>query len=394
MTAFKPILGRFARRYLFADAAPLSPLERRRSALATLLGVLIFEGALFVLPVSADARRLLAPLGASSVILFALPHSPLAQPWSLVGGLMLPALVGFACGRWVPVGYLAVGLAIAISVWLMARLRCIHPPGGAMAIVMATAAAQGLDAATSLAAAGCNVVAMLIAATAVNNLIPGRRYPLCSPAVAEPETPRRSPAGVQHPDLAAALAEIDTYLDVGEDDLAQVFQRAARHAFHRHVLLDCGDIMEPVPVRTEFATELNEAWRLMNRHNLSALPVVDRAQRVIGLLRLEDFLRHVEPDRTQRIGDNVRRLLRPTPGTHADKPEVVGQIMQTPREGLKSVTTDDGIAVAADLLGHGGQRAVPVTDPTGRLAGIVTPATMTTVLFQHEALDYVRGEVR
>ena len=116
MTAFKPILGRFARRYLFADAAPLSPLERRRSALATLLGVLIFEGALFVLPVSADARRLLAPLGASSVILFALPHSPLAQPWSLVGGLMLPALVGFACGRWVPVGYLTVGLAIAMIV--------------------------------------------------------------------------------------------------------------------------------------------------------------------------------------------------------------------------------------------------------------------------------------
>jgi ABC-type multidrug transport system ATPase subunit len=122
-------LDRFARRYLFADAAPLSPHERWRSAIAALLGVLIFEGVLFVLPVSADARRLLAPLGASSVILFALPHSPLAQPWSVIGGLLLPALVGFACGRWIPADYLAVGLAVAISVWLMAWLRCLHPPG-------------------------------------------------------------------------------------------------------------------------------------------------------------------------------------------------------------------------------------------------------------------------
>ena len=265
-----------------------------------------------------------------------------------------------------------------------------------MAIVMAAAAAQGLDAASSIAATGANALAILIAATAVNNLLPGRRYPLCSPAVSTPVPARRSPAGVQHPDLAAALTELDTYLDVSENDLAQVFQRAARHAFHRHVLLRCGDIMEATPVRVEFATGLNEAWRLMNRHSLAMLAVVDRGQRVIGLLRLEDFLRHVEPDRDEagglRIGDNVRRLLRPTPGPHSSKPEVVGQIMQTPAEGLKSVATEEGIAAAADLLGAGGQRGVPVVDEAGRLAGIITPATMTAVLFQHEALDYVQAD--
>jgi len=392
MNTLRQSLGAFARRYLFADAAPLSPAERRRSTLAALLGVLIFEGVLFVLPVSADTRRLLAPLGASSVILFVLPHSPLAQPWSVVGGLVVPALAGFACGGLIPTGYLALGVGVAVAVWLMAWLRCLHPPGGAMAIVMAGAAAQGADVAGSLAAVACNAAAMLIAAIAVNNLIPGRRYPLCSPAVATPEAPRRSPAGVQHPDLAAALAEIDAYLDVSEEDLTQVFQRAARHAFHRHVLLNCGDVMEQAGVRVEFSTGLNEAWALMRRHKLALLPVVDRSQRLIGLLGLEDFLHHVEPDAGPRIGDRVRQLLRPTPGPHSDKPEVVGQLMQTPRDGLVSVASSDGIAVAADLLGRGRQRAAPVVDAQGRLVGLVTPATMTAVLLQHEALDYVRGD--
>lgn len=393
MPPIRQALYDFARRYLFADAAPLSAPERRRSTLAALLGVTIFEGVLFVLPVAPEARRLLAPLGATSVILFVLPHSPLAQPWSVAGGLLLPALVGFACGRWLPDAWLAVGVAVAVSVWLMVRLRCIHPPGGAMAVVMAGAAAQGLDATTSLGAAACNVAAMLMAATAVNNLIPGRRYPLCSPPAAAPRPARPSPAGIRQPDIAAALEEIDAYLDVSEDDLTQVFQRAARHAFHRHVLLTCGDVMVPAPVCAEFATELNQAWRLMNRHNLAMLPVLDRSRRVIGLLRLEDFLRHVEPDSTRGIGDNVRRLLRPTPGPNAAKPEVAGQIMLTPGLGLRCVRTADGIALAADLLGAGGQAGVPVVDEDGRLAGLLTPTAMTAVLLQHEALDYVRSDV-
>ena len=392
MPPIRQALYDFARRYLFADAAPLSAPERRRSTLAALLGVTIFEGVLFVLPVAPEARRLLAPLGATSVILFVLPHSPLAQPWSVAGGLLLPALVGFACGRWLPDAWLAVGVAVAVSVWLMVRLRCIHPPGGAMAVVMAGAAAQGLDATTSLGAAACNVAAMLMAATAVNNLIPGRRYPLCSPPTAAPQPTRPSPAGIRQPDIAAALEEIDAYLDVSEDDLTQVFQRAARHAFHRHVLLTCGDVREAAPLRVDFATGLNEAWRLMQRHNLRHLPVVDRGQRVIGLVGLEDFLRHVTPDDGPRIGDSVRRLLRPTPGTHTSKPEVVGQLMLTPKDGLRCLRTTDGIALAADVLGPGHQPCVPVVDDGGRLAGLVTPTTMTAVLFQHEALDYVRGD--
>ena len=83
-------LREFAQRYLIPDAAPLSPAERWRSTLAALLGMLLIQGILAVLPAQPGISYLLAPLGASSVILFVLPHSPLAQPWSLVGGLFFP----------------------------------------------------------------------------------------------------------------------------------------------------------------------------------------------------------------------------------------------------------------------------------------------------------------
>ena len=392
MDALRTTLHRFARRYLIADAAPLSRGERLRSALAAFAGVLIYEAVLFVAPVTPDARRALAPLGASAVILFTLPHSPLAQPWSVAGGLLLPALVGLACGLGVPSPFLAAALAVGLSVGIMGWLRCIHPPGGAMALVMASHGLQGQDAGTGLAAVGWNVLAMLIAATAVNNALPGRRYPLCSPPVPQPGQPRPPASGISQPDLAAALQEMDTYLDVSEDDLSEVFGRAARHAFHRHVLLTCGAIARPAPVSLAFGTDLNEAWRLMRIHGADALPVVDRIGRPEGVLSLEDFLRHVEPAQAARLGDNVRRLLRPTPGPSSDKPEVVGQIMQAARDGLRMVRETDGIALAAEILSSTGQAVLPVVNEAGRLTGVISRPHITAVLFRHEALAYVRND--
>lgn len=76
-----------------------------------------------------------APLGASTVLLFGHPTSPLAQPRNIVAGNTLAALVSVICvalwghGAWV-MG-LAVGLTIALCQWL----RCLHPPSGAVALL-------------------------------------------------------------------------------------------------------------------------------------------------------------------------------------------------------------------------------------------------------------------
>ncbi len=166
-------LRHFALRYLIADAAPLSARERAVSAVAACLGILLMQGILAVWPGDPAISYLLAPLGATTVILFALPHSPLAQPWSLVGGLLISALIGYGCGLVVQPAWLAIGVALGVSIWVTALLRCIHPPGGAMAMLFAIAAQ---DHKVSLLTALLNAGAALVAVLAVEQ--PAARPPL------------------------------------------------------------------------------------------------------------------------------------------------------------------------------------------------------------------------
>lgn len=371
-------LRQFAVRYLIADAVPLSARERWISALAGCLGILLIQGILTVLPAGESISYLLAPLGASTVILFALPHSPLAQPWSLVGGLLLSTLVGYGVGLWVQPAWLAVGLALGLSIWVTALLRCMHPPGGAMAVVFAIAAQQHT---VSLLTALLNTVAALVAVLAINNLMPGRHYPQCVP-VRQPTVrpPRRS---IRHEDLQYALEKLDTYLDVSEDDLVTIYDLATAHAHRRHERRTCGEVMSSPALSVSFATELNEAWALMQEHHLHGLPVVDPAGRVIGILTLENYLRHVDPDDGQSIGDNIRRLLRPTPSAYSNKPEVVGQIMSQ-RFATASVSTRLGEMLAL-LSAQDHPAIVPVVDADRRLAGVLTQTDLLAAIYHRQA---------
>lgn len=373
-------LHEFARRYLIPDAAPLSPAERWRSTLAALLGMLLIQGILAVLPAQPGISYLLAPLGASSVILFVLPHSPLAQPWSLVGGLLLPAIIGLLCGTWIEPAFLAVAMALALAVWITAWLRCIHPPGGAMAVVFALSAAhQPLALTTAL----LNVGAALVAVIFVNNLIPGRHYPQCAPKKAPTQAPCARRSSIRHEDLQHALEKIDAYLDISEDDLVRVYDLATNHAHQRHERRICAEIMTTEVISVEFGTELNEAWALLRHHHLHGLPVVDRSKRVIGLLTLESFLRHVEPEAEQGIGDNIRRLLRTTPSAYSDKPEVVGQIMS---QHFTVVRCGDSISQTASLLAVSDHPIIlPVIDDNDRLAGVLTQTDLLAAIYQKRA---------
>ena len=324
-------LKSFARRFLLADTPPLSRAEAWRSGLGALIGIAISGATLHAMPV--ESHWLIAPVGASAVILYALSHSPLAQPWPVLGSYLLAAVAGLASAALIPIPQLAAAVAVAASIWLAARLNCIHPPGGAVALFIVldgpyTPARMSL----TLGLVMLNAAVMLLAALLVNRLLLGRRYPYChAPAAINLhhtlDTPPLARIGLNHADLQTAVQALDTFIDVQEDELVELYNLAVDHAFDRHLGLSCGDIMSRDVVTVQFATELEEAWTQLRAHRIKALPVVDNFGRLIGIATVADFLRQLDDTSVAGLAVRLQGLLSRTPGMSSEKAEVVGQIM-------------------------------------------------------------------
>lgn len=122
-------------RSLLPARASVSQAERLRSGAGALLGILIagFASAA-VLGATPGAVWLIAPMGASAVLLFALPASPLAQPWSVLEGNVVAALIGVSCALYIHAPIPAAAAAIFVAIGAMFALHCLHPPSGAVAL--------------------------------------------------------------------------------------------------------------------------------------------------------------------------------------------------------------------------------------------------------------------
>jgi CBS domain-containing membrane protein len=123
-----------------------------------------------------------ASMGASAVILFILPNSPLAQPWSFFGGQLISAIVGVACAQWIADIALASACAVGGSIFAMLLLRCLHPPGAATAItpILTGDPINAVGYAFVLTPVGLNVLVMLVMAIAINRWLLRRDYPIVS----------------------------------------------------------------------------------------------------------------------------------------------------------------------------------------------------------------------
>ena len=255
----------FARRLLLADTPPMSKAERWRAALGALFGLAISGFLTHTMPIG--HHWLIAPVGASAVILYGLSHSPLAQPWSVIGSYLIATLAALACSTFIPSPPIAAAAAVAASIWLMARLNCMHPPGGALALMLVLDAPYDQAKATlTVELVLLNLMVMLLAALWVNNLVLRRRYPYnMNPAeqslhATEDVMPTRR-IGLTHADLESAVQSLDTFIDVQENELVQLYNLAVDHAFSRHSGLTCGDIMSRDVVSVKFETELETAWK-------------------------------------------------------------------------------------------------------------------------------------
>jgi CBS domain-containing membrane protein len=199
--------------------------ERAVSGFGALLAILAVVG---LSPLLLPAPfYVIAAVGASSVLIFALPASPLAQPWSVFGGYVVSATIGVAVARWVPWVSAAAALAVGGAIVAMLTLRCLHAPAGAVALfaVIGGETIRDLGFSYVLTPVAANAALLVVVGLLYNNMVPGRHYPRPHPELAghEPEVVE-SPtlSGFSHDELAAILDEYDHPLQIGGEELDEL----------------------------------------------------------------------------------------------------------------------------------------------------------------------------
>lgn len=369
--------GRVGWRDWLPAPMPVDTRERLRSAAGALLGILVtWLLARALMPHGSDTPWLVAPIGASAVLVFAAPASPFAHPWAVVGGNTLSALTAIASVHWLGDGAAAAAAAVGLAITVMFALRCLHPPGGACALLVALG---GVDhAGFALAPILLDSLLLVAAGIAYNNTT-GRPYPQRpsppAPPAPDPWAQRRS---FTDADLDAVLLRYNQVLDISREDLHQLLEQAQTQAWRRlSGQIRCGQVMSPAPVSVSFGVPLEEAWTLLRQHRIKALPVVDRARRVVGIVTLADFMREAGVDRRPDWARQLRQWLRPSLASHGDKPETVGQIMSRQ---VRVVSADRPIGDLLPLFASTGHHHVPVLDDERRLVGIITQSDVVRVL--------------
>lgn len=207
--------------------------EKLRSCLAGGIGVVLLMSALHHLPQSGFPLLFVASMAASATLLYAIPHSPLSQPWNLVGGHLVSALAGVACSLYIPEPTLAAGAAVGVAILLMELLSCLHPPSTATAILMVLGNSQlhEMNWHWAIAIVAVNVGLSLLLALAINGLL-GRRYPMHASHV--PTPPKPAPfITLEQSDLAWALSQMDGMVDISEEDLADIYRLSLESAQKR-----------------------------------------------------------------------------------------------------------------------------------------------------------------
>ncbi|HEU4497149.1 MAG TPA: HPP family protein [Flavobacterium sp.] len=123
---------------------------------------------------------LIGSFGASCVLVYGVIQSPLAQPRNLIGGHVISATVGVAVQKLLPdVLWIAAPLAVSLSIVFMQITKTLHPPGGATALIAATASPQLRDLGYFYVVSPVLSGALVLLATALvfNNLTSKRSYP-------------------------------------------------------------------------------------------------------------------------------------------------------------------------------------------------------------------------
>ncbi len=352
---------------LVRGKSPLRPIDALRGGAGALLGLLL-AGALGRLAVGGGDwlhPLLAAPIGASAVLVFAAPASPLAQPRAVLMGNFVSALVGVTVAMLVHPPMLAAPLAVGLAIGTMMLLGCLHPPGGAVALICVIGGPKVAEAGYLFAFNPVAIDSLLLAgAGVVWGKLTRHAYPHRAPApAASPhhtqDVPPAARIGYSTVDLDRALARYGELLDVSREDLDALFRQVELSAAERlHAQIRCGDVMSRDVISLRHDQSADSALAHLAEHELRAAPVVDADGRVIGLARRAEL----QASRT------VEAALDP----------VVHKMMET-----------TPIAALLPILSSGHTHEAMVVDGERRLIGVITQTDLIAVLYRAHVVEAV-----
>ncbi|QSR27228.1 hypothetical protein CFH99_16530 [Nocardioides aromaticivorans] len=333
--------------------------ELARGALGALVGIAVAGATARAVPGGPEMLPfIVAPMGACAVLLFAVPASPLAQPWPVLGGNLISTGAGLGAHWLVDDVLLAAALGVGAAIGTMMLLGCLHPPGGACALLAATAtpAIQEQGVLFVLTPVAVNTAALLVVAVAVNNLT-GRRYPH-RPAPPPPAS-AATELGITTPDVEEAMKRLADRLDVLPADVVAIVRDAETHALDRRLgSIPVARIMNRDVVVAHPFESIYRARTLLVQRQVKTLPVVDDERHVIGVVSIIDLF--------------TRDLV---------ELETVDSIMRTD---VTTILEDTPVAELVPAMTSEGYKNVPVVDAEDRLVGMITRGELIAVL--HRAL--------
>lgn len=350
-------------------AIPNGPApEAFRAGLGALIGLAVVS--LFLLVTPGDEHLglyLIAPFGATAVLIFAVPSSPLAQPWSAIMGNTISALVAVAVCLTAADPTLRLVLAVGLAITAMILIRALHPPGGAVAMTAAMSpdAIQELGFWFVLCPVALGTV-MLVCVAMIYARLTGRRYPFRQfedqNAHGTDDHVPTERLGLSKDELTDILAQYRQSLNLGVEDLARLIAAAEMQAAgHRTGPTTVSDIMSRDLVTVGPDTPLQQVADQFQQHAFTSLPVVGAEDRFLGVI----FQLHL-----------IRKGLIREGLSQQDDPLHAEQIMS---RDVPTAAPDTTVAALLPLMADGETDAVPVLDH-GRIVGIVTRTDLIAAL--------------
>lgn len=373
MQTLSRLLGHLHFRAL-GPVASVPASEALRASLGACLGLAITAAVAFAFsPDRWLAIYLIAPFGATAVLVFAAPNSPLAQPWPAIVGNTASALVAIAVCHVVTAPLVSVPLAVGLAITVMAALRATHPPGGAVAMTVAIGAERIVPHGFGFALAPVAVgTIILVVSAAIYAHLTGRRYPFRQFGEVNPQgTHDPAPVerlGLTEDELTEILSRYRQSLNLGVEDLARLIGAAEMQAAsHLTGPQTAQAIMSRDLVTVAPDTPIDDIAALFLRHGFTSLPVVGPEDRFLGVIFQLQIIAAAFPDHDLTAGP-------PPPLTDRVRAKASDIMDPDPAR----ARPDTPIAALLPQLA-GGMDAVPIVDGA-RIVGVVTQTDLIAAL--------------